>query len=35
MLMSLYIDDEEPMVRLYRIDEGIQVHVSEEREKRW
>ncbi len=33
-LMSLRLFDGKPVVNLYRIDEGITINVSEEREKR-
>lgn len=33
-LMSLRFFEGKPVVNLYRIDEGITIHVSEEREKR-
>ena len=34
LLMSVGIYDDKPIINLYRIDEGITIHVSDEREKR-
>lgn len=34
LLMSLRFHDGNPVIDLYRIDEGITVHVSKERDKR-
>jgi len=33
--MSVGIYDDKPVINLYRIDEGITIHVSDEREKRF
>ncbi len=34
LLMSLRMFEGKPVINLYRIDEGITIHISEEREKR-